>query len=116
MSDFCAFCCREQIGDVYGEDSTEMLDFEDVISYLEELADFASASRDNAQPSDTNAFNEDEAIEIELDLENGGEDEDEDEDDEGQQYTKNQYTSNSEEARNKIDEGQEEKSVKAKMI
>lgn len=36
FSDFCNFCCREQIADVYGEDSKEMsrfnlvaLDFED---------------------------------------------------------------------------------------
>ena len=36
MNDFCAFCCREQIADVYGEESSEMEMFEDVISSLED--------------------------------------------------------------------------------
>jgi len=31
FNDFCTFCCREQITDVYGEDSKEMSDFEDVL-------------------------------------------------------------------------------------
>ena len=31
FSDFCSFCCREQISDVYGEDSEEMENFEDVL-------------------------------------------------------------------------------------
>ena len=66
MSDFCAFCCREQIGDVYGEDSKEMNDFEDVIFYLEESDD-----DEGSYPSqgENNTPNEAEAIEIELDLE-----------------------------------------------
>ena len=67
MSDFCAFCCREQIGDVYGEDSREMNDFEDVIFYLEETDDDTVTADDDQGESYT--FNEDEAIEIELDLE-----------------------------------------------
>ena len=67
MSDFCAFCCREQIGDVYGEDSREMNDFEDVIFYLEETDDDTVTADDDQDESYT--FNEDEAIEIELDLE-----------------------------------------------
>lgn len=33
--DFCKFCCTEQIADVYGEDSDEMIRFEDVIDGLE---------------------------------------------------------------------------------
>ena len=33
--DFCKFCCTEQIADVYGEDSEEMIRFEDVIDGLE---------------------------------------------------------------------------------
>jgi hypothetical protein len=32
---FCTFCCTEQIADVYGEDSDEMIRFEDVIDGLE---------------------------------------------------------------------------------
>ena len=67
MSDFCAFCCREQIGDVYGEDSREMNDFEDVIFYLEGTDDDTVTADDDQDESYT--FNEDEAIEIELDLE-----------------------------------------------
>ena len=35
MNDFCAFCCREQITDTYGEDSKEMDSFEDVLESLE---------------------------------------------------------------------------------
>jgi len=35
INDFCAFCCREHIGDVYGEDSKEMDRFEQVIEALE---------------------------------------------------------------------------------
>ena len=35
LQDFCAFCCREQIADVYGEDSNEMDKFEDVQEFLE---------------------------------------------------------------------------------
>ena len=31
FSDFCTFCCSEQITDVYGEDSDEMQNFQDVI-------------------------------------------------------------------------------------
>lgn len=31
LNDFCTFCCREQISDVYGDDSVEMDNFEDVI-------------------------------------------------------------------------------------
>ena len=34
FNDFCAFCCREQIGDVYGENSSVMLKFEEVIAQL----------------------------------------------------------------------------------
>jgi hypothetical protein len=36
VQDFCAFCCREQISDVYGEETTEMETFEDVIESLME--------------------------------------------------------------------------------
>eukprot|EP00596_Hydrurales_sp_CCMP1899_P008126 CAMPEP_0119044132 /NCGR_PEP_ID=MMETSP1177-20130426/28958_1 /TAXON_ID=2985 /ORGANISM="Ochromonas sp, Strain CCMP1899" /LENGTH=48 /DNA_ID= /DNA_START= /DNA_END= /DNA_ORIENTATION= len=35
MNGFCTFCCTEQIADVYGEDSDEMIRFEDVIDGLE---------------------------------------------------------------------------------
>ena len=35
LQDFCKFCCTEQIADVYGEDSEEMIRFEDVIDGLE---------------------------------------------------------------------------------
>lgn len=35
QQDFCKFCCAEQIADVYGEDSEEMIRFEDVIDGLE---------------------------------------------------------------------------------
>ena len=72
MGDFCAFCCREQIGDVYGENSEEMIEFEDVISYLEETSE--NTATDVTQ-SDTYRNYEDEAIEIELDLEKDDDDE-----------------------------------------
>ena len=68
MSDFCAFCCREQIGDVYGENSKEMNDFEDVIFYLEESDDDEGSYQ---SPGENNTPNDDGAIEIELDLEKG---------------------------------------------
>ena len=78
MSDFCAFCCREQIGDVYGEESIEMNNFEEIIAYLEDLAD-----NTNLQPA--LKFNEEDAIELELDLEKGYDDEEGefDDDDDG---------------------------------
>ena len=72
MGDFCAFCCREQIGDVYGENSEEMMEFEDVISYLDEISE--NTATDITQ-SDTYRNHEDEAIEIELDLEKDDDDE-----------------------------------------
>ncbi|KAJ1442370.1 hypothetical protein B484DRAFT_322056 [Ochromonadaceae sp. CCMP2298] len=34
LNDFCAFCCREQISDVYGAESDESIRFEDVIEAL----------------------------------------------------------------------------------
>lgn len=34
INDFCAFCCREQISDVYGEESNVMERFEEVIASL----------------------------------------------------------------------------------
>ena len=39
FGDFCSFCCREHITDVYGEESKEMQRYEDVIKYLEDLAE-----------------------------------------------------------------------------
>lgn len=36
LNDFCTFCCREQIADVYGDESKEMFNFEKVIDSLEE--------------------------------------------------------------------------------
>jgi Fe-S-cluster containining protein len=38
FSEFCNFCCREQITDVYGENSQEMTQFNSVASDIE-LAD-----------------------------------------------------------------------------
>jgi hypothetical protein len=35
FSDFCAFCCREQITDTYGENSDEMDRFESVLLQIE---------------------------------------------------------------------------------
>jgi len=43
--DFCGFCCREQITDVYGEDSAEMDSFEDVLIDLS--IDEERAQQDN---------------------------------------------------------------------
>lgn len=36
LNDFCAFCCREQISDVYGDDSTEMNSFEEVLQSIQD--------------------------------------------------------------------------------
>eukprot|EP01039_Chlorochromonas_danica_P005124 gene5124-5630_t len=36
FSDFCAFCCREHITDVFGEESEEMERFDDVMETLNE--------------------------------------------------------------------------------
>lgn len=35
VNDFCAFCCTENIIDVYGEDSDELERFEDIIEMLQ---------------------------------------------------------------------------------
>jgi hypothetical protein len=34
-SDFCSFCCREQIGDAYGDESDVMERFEDIMAALQ---------------------------------------------------------------------------------
>jgi len=36
FSDFCAFCCREQITDTYGENSDEMDRFESVLLQIDD--------------------------------------------------------------------------------
>jgi uncharacterized protein len=36
FSDFCRFCCKEQISDVYGESSKEMKTFDDAIALIED--------------------------------------------------------------------------------
>ena len=39
INDFCAFCCREQISDVYGEESSTMERFEEIIASLRDSSD-----------------------------------------------------------------------------
>ena len=39
INDFCAFCCREQISDVYGEESSTMERFEEIIASLRDEDD-----------------------------------------------------------------------------
>jgi uncharacterized protein len=46
FTDFCKFCCKENITDTYGELSTEMERFEEVIMRLEDEADAAFEDTD----------------------------------------------------------------------
>ena len=36
FSDFCAFCCREQITDTYGDNSDEMDRFESILLQIDD--------------------------------------------------------------------------------
>ena len=49
INDFCAFCCREQIGDHYGEDSDVMQRFEEVIASLREEEDDEEGGKERVE-------------------------------------------------------------------
>ena len=61
INDFCAFCCREQIGDHYGEESDVMQRFEEVIASL----------RDHEDDEEDNEGGK-ERVEGEIDPQDGG--------------------------------------------
>ena len=48
FDNFCSFCCREQISDVYGEESKEMDTFETVLEQIE-IADFIANDVDDEE-------------------------------------------------------------------
>eukprot|EP01041_Mallomonas_annulata_P005022 gene5022-10050_t len=55
MNDFCAFCCREQIADVYGDTSEEMIRFDDVNFVLNPDGEpYVSDDSDDEEDDDEN--------------------------------------------------------------
>jgi len=71
LNDFCAFCCREQIADVYGDESDEMIRFEDVIDALQAEDDIGKLTGTDSE-TNTDADEEDGGIWLPLHEEEGG--------------------------------------------